>query len=85
MGRLFECAVGVGLCRRYEEVLYWRESGAEVDFVVKTQRGIVAIEVKSGRVKRMGGSEQFCQRYKDAHPIVMDLEKGTKFLDGGDF
>jgi predicted AAA+ superfamily ATPase len=85
MGRLFECAVGTELCRRYEEVMYWREGGAEVDFVVKTQKGIVAIEVKSGRAKRMGGLEQFCRRYKDAHPIVMDLEKGTKFLDGGDF
>jgi hypothetical protein len=44
----------------------------------------VAIEVKSGRVKRMGGLERFCQRYKDAEPIVMDLEKGTRFLDGGE-
>jgi hypothetical protein len=63
--------------------MYWREGGAEVDFVVKTQRGIVAIEVKSGRVKRMGGLERFCQRYPDALPLVMDLEKGTRFLDGG--
>jgi predicted AAA+ superfamily ATPase len=84
IGRLFECAVGAELCRRYDEVMYWREGGAEVDFVVKTQRGIVAIEVKSGRVKRMGGLERFCQRYKDAEPIVMDLEKGTRFLDGGE-
>ena len=83
-GRLFECAVGAELCRRYEEVMYWREGGAEVDFVVKTQRGIVAIEVKSGRVKRMGGLERFCQLYKYAEPIVMDLEKGTRFLDGGE-
>jgi len=58
-GRLFECAVGAELCRRHEEVMYWREGGAEVDFVVKTQRGIVAIEVKSGRVKRMGGWSGF--------------------------
>ena len=83
IGRLFECAVGAELCRRYDEVMYWREGGAEVDFVVKTQRGIVAIEVKSGRVKRMGGLERFCQRYPDALPLVMDLEKGTRFLDGG--
>lgn len=83
IGRLFECAVGAELCRRYVEVMYWREGGAEVDFVVKTQRGIVAIEVKSGRVKRMGGLERFCQRYPDALPLVMDLEKGTRFLDGG--
>ena len=83
-GRLFECAVGAELCRRFDEVMYWREGGAEVDFVVKTQCGIVAIEVKSGRVKRMGGLARFCQRYKDAEPIVMDLEKGTRFLDGGE-
>jgi predicted AAA+ superfamily ATPase len=37
------------------KVMYWREGGAEVDFLVKTQRGIVAIEVKSGRVKRIWG------------------------------
>lgn len=84
MGRLFECAVGAELCRRYEEVMYWREGGAEVDFIVKSPRGLLAIEVKSGRVKRLGGLERFCQRYRDAKPIVMDLEKGTQFLDGGD-
>lgn len=83
-GLLFECAVGAELCRRYDEVMYWREGGAEVDFIVKTQRGIVAIEVKSGRVKRMGGLGRFCQRYQDALPLVMDLEKGTRFLDGGE-
>jgi len=81
-GRLFECAVGAELCRRYEEVMYWREGGAEVDFVVKTQRGVVAIEVKSGRVKRMGGLERFCQRYKDAQPVVLDRMKGERFLNG---
>jgi predicted AAA+ superfamily ATPase len=84
LGRIFECAVGAELCRRYEDVMYWREGGAEVDFVVKTQRSLLAIEVKSGRVKRMGGLERFCQRYQEAQPVVLDLEKGMRFLDGGD-
>ena len=84
LGRIFECAVGAELCRRYEDVMYWREGGAEVDYVVKSHRGLLAIEVKSGRVKRMGGLERFCQRYQEAQPIVLDLEKGTRFLDGGD-
>lgn len=84
IGRLFECAAGAELCRRYEDVMYWREGGAEVDFVVKSHRGLLAIEVKSGRVKRMGGLERFCQRYQEAQPIVLELEKGTRFLDGGD-
>ncbi len=84
LGRLFECEVGAELCRRYEDVMYWREVGAEVDYVVKSHLGLLAIEVKSGRVKRMGGLERFCQRYQEAQPVVMDLEKGTQFLDGGD-
>jgi predicted AAA+ superfamily ATPase len=52
-GRLAESAVGAhlanaaagGECALY----YWRERGAEVDFVVKAGRRLVALEVKSGR------------------------------------
>jgi len=52
-GRLLESAVGAhltnaaagGLC----EVFYWRDRNREVDFVVKTGRGLTGIEVKSGR------------------------------------
>lgn len=59
--------------------MYWREGGAEVDYVVKSHRGLLAIEVKSGRVKRMGGLERFCQRYQEAQPVVLDLEKARDF------
>ena len=82
MGRLFECAVGAELCRRYDGVTYWREGGAEVDFIVKTPNELIAIEVKSGRVKRMDGLERFCQRYKEARPMVFDLMKGERFFNG---
>lgn len=51
---------------------------------IRSHRGLLAIEVKSGRVKRMGRLERFCQRYQEAQPVVMDLEKGARFLDGGD-
>lgn len=52
-GRLVESAVGAhltnaataGLC----EVYYWRDRNREVDFVVRSPKGLVAIEVKSGR------------------------------------
>jgi hypothetical protein len=52
-GQLVESAVGshlvnaeaAGLC----QVRYWRDRGREVDFVVSDGRGVVAIEVKSGR------------------------------------
>ena len=31
------------------ELFYWRDRGHEVDFVMRTGRRVVAIEVKSGR------------------------------------
>ena len=51
-GRLVETAVGAYLCAtrdRQEEVLYWRDRGREVDFVVQRGTELTAIEVKSGR------------------------------------
>ncbi len=52
-GRLVESAVGAhlvnGAAGTATEVLYWRERGHEVDFVLRNERRLVAIEVKSGR------------------------------------
>lgn len=60
-GRLVESAVGAHLVNGLEglgaEVFYWREKNAEVDFVVRANGTLTAIEVKSGsaraRPKRM--------------------------------
>jgi predicted AAA+ superfamily ATPase len=51
-GRLVETAVGAHLVATRDpraEVLYWRDRGREVDFVVERGRQLTAIEVKSGR------------------------------------
>jgi predicted AAA+ superfamily ATPase len=52
-GRLVESAVGAHLANAAVggqcELYYWRERNQEVDFVAKTGRRLVAIEVKSGR------------------------------------
>jgi uncharacterized protein len=52
-GRLVESAVGAHLINSAAadelEIYYWRDRNREVDFVVKTGRRIVGIEVKSGR------------------------------------
>ncbi len=81
-GRIFECAVGAELCRQFEEVYYWRDSNDEVDYVVKSEGKIIAIEVKSGRIRRTGGLAKFMQRYPLATPVIIDLEKGTRLLEG---
>jgi predicted AAA+ superfamily ATPase len=63
-GRLVESAVGAHLANAAAvgdcELFYWRDGHREVDFVVRSPRGVTAIEVKSGRVReRHPGLEAF--------------------------
>jgi len=74
-GRLAESAVGAYLLSRSKEegfeVYWWRERSNEVDFVIKKATQLTAIEVKSGRVKNVGGSLTFKQRYPEALSLVV--------------
>jgi hypothetical protein len=81
-GHLFECAIGAELSNQFDEVMYWREGGSEVDFVVKTSSALFAIEVKSGRRRRPGGIAQFVARYPACTPMILDLDQGTRLLSG---
>lgn len=73
-GHLVETAVGASLLawgqREGFDVYWWRDGQAEVDFVLQCGADIVAVEVKSGRVKHTGIVE-FCQRYPQARPLVV--------------
>jgi hypothetical protein len=75
-GRLVESAVGAhltnaaagGLCK----VFYWRERNREVDFVVKTGRGLTAIEVKSGRASdSLPGLAAFREAFKPKRTLLV--------------
>jgi predicted AAA+ superfamily ATPase len=74
-GRLVESAVGAYLLSRGKEegfeVYWWRERNNEVDFVIKKGSQVTAIEVKSGRVKNIGGSLVFKQRYPEALSLII--------------
>lgn len=74
-GRLVESAVGACLLNRSAierfEVYWWRDGGKEVDFVVRRGQELVAIEVKSGRVKSLDGLEAFLERFPSARPLVI--------------
>lgn len=53
-GRLVETAVGAHLVATRDpraEVLYWRDRGREVDFVIQRGPRLTAVEVKSGRLR----------------------------------
>jgi predicted AAA+ superfamily ATPase len=64
-------AAAAGEC----ELFYWRERNREVDFVVRSGRALIAIEVKSGR-------------RRDAQPGLAAFAHGfkptRKLLVGGD-
>ncbi len=77
-GRLVETAVGAHLWATRDpraEILYWRDRGKEVDFVVQRGKQLTAIEVKSGR-------------RRDGLPgmVAFDAQFGAarKLLVGGD-
>lgn len=74
-GRLVESAVGAYLLARGKEegfeVYWWRERSNEVDFVINKGSQLTAIEIKSGRVKNVGGSLVFKQRHSEALSLII--------------
>ena len=68
-GRLTESAVGAHLANAAAcgkcELFYWRERNREVDFVVRSGRRQIAIEVKSGRAPEiLPGMQAFNAAFK---------------------
>ena len=75
-GRLTESAVGAhlanaaasGLC----ELMYWREGNFEVDFVLRSGRVVVGLEVKSGRVPLAhSGLAAFSEAFKPKRILMV--------------
>lgn len=75
-GRLTESAVGAhlanaaarGLC----ELFYWREGNREVDFVLRSGRVVVGLEVKSGRAPRAHpGLAAFSEAFKPKRTLLV--------------
>jgi len=74
-GRLVESAVGAHLINSATgtgiELFYWRERGREVDFILRSGKTVVAIEVKSGsRKEGLPGMEAFDKTYKPQRKLL---------------
>lgn len=78
-GRIFELIVGCQLVRTGEELFYWREGNAEVDFVLKQGKNVWAIEVKSGRKKSDKGLQQFKKNFPSARTAMITEENYFEF------
>jgi predicted AAA+ superfamily ATPase len=78
-GRLVESAVGAHLANaaasRACELFYWREANREVDFVVRSGREVLALEVKSARVRdRFPGLEAFARSFPRGRSLLVGAE-----------
>lgn len=82
-GRLVENIIGAKIWTTVEkqggELFYWRERDREVDFVVQIGKKILAIEVKSGEIKKQPSSlEYFLKKYPGASGLVIcDLKENS--------
>ena len=73
-GRLVESAVGAHLLNTGQGVVrvyYWRESGAEVDFVLQQGPRLLGVEVKSGYSRGTKGMVAFQQAFKQANVMLV--------------
>jgi predicted AAA+ superfamily ATPase len=75
-GRLVESAVGAHLANAAVTgdclLYYWRDKNREVDFVVKSGRQVLGIEVKSGRRREVPtGMAAFQSRFRAARALLV--------------
>lgn len=72
-GRFVESTIGSHLLMdKKSEVFYWREDNKEVDFIIKTNDKIVALEVKSGKSNPpIQGLEVFQKKYSPDNVLLV--------------
>lgn len=75
-GRVVESAVGAHLANAAAggvcELFYWRERNREVDFVARSGKTLIAIEVKSGRAREtLRGMEIFADAFAPKRKLLV--------------
>jgi len=83
-GYVFESLLGAHLFRvPNSELYYWREGNVEVDFILKTPKGLWALEIKSGRKKPYTkGLQEFSKKFPKANCETWDFDRCMRFLRG---
>lgn len=80
-GRIFESGIGAHLLnqafKKRFEVFYWRERNDEVDFILRKNSSIIALEVKSNAEKSTGGLEKFKEKFNPKSAFIVG-EAGIK-------
>jgi predicted AAA+ superfamily ATPase len=78
---LFESIVGAHLSLLPEsELYYWKHGNYEVDYILKKDRVVYAIEIKSGRKKNTKSLQEFKRVYPKSQPLIWGLEECIQFM-----
>lgn len=87
-GRLVESAIGAHLINNSTQynmdIFYWRHINREVDFIIKQNKSLIAIEVKSGQHKMsLPGIKTFSDLFKPMKVLLIGNQgiKIETFLD----
>lgn len=74
-GRIFESGIGAHLLnqafKKRFEVFYWRERNDEVDFILRKNSSVVALEVKSNAEKSTCGLEKFKAKFSPKSAFIV--------------
>lgn len=74
-GRYVESAVGAhlldGSMKGHYRLFYWRKGNREVDFVLARGEKIMAMEVKTGRIRGRSGLDDFRKEYPHASVMLV--------------
>lgn len=80
-GQIYESAIGAYIVSEafvnHFDVFYWRDGNDEVDFILKKNNKIIAIEAKSNSESYTAGIERFRNLYKPTATIIVG-ENGIK-------
>lgn len=80
-GHVIESAVGSYLLARSKQdgftLHWWREGNKEVDFVLQKGQKRTAIEVKSGRIKRLNGIARFLEEFPGTYSMIIGSKQAS--------
>ena len=74
LGWITENFVAIHLNMFNDRLFYWYKEPFELDFLITTDRGIIPIDVKSGRRKRSTSMKRYCEKTKPPFSIIISKE-----------
>ncbi|MDO8526865.1 MAG: ATP-binding protein, partial [Deltaproteobacteria bacterium] len=83
-GFMMESLVGAHLLRQPNtEIFYWRDGQAEVDYILKSPEGLLALEIQSGTRRKTNGLAAFSKQHPQARCESWNFQRCLEFMKTG--